>query len=73
MPCSRDGKEFYYLRTDQKTSEVSVVAVDVETAPALKVGSPRVLFTLPGPLPGNPGQHITRDGERFVFVMPMGK
>ena len=69
----RDGKEFYYLRTDQKTSEVSVVAVDVETAPALKVGSPRVLFTLPGPLPGNPGQHITRDGERFVFVMPMGK
>ena len=67
----RDGKELYYLTAHQLTSEVSVNAVDVDTAASFKIGAPRVLFRLPGPLPGNPGQHITRDGERFVFVMPV--
>jgi Tol biopolymer transport system component len=67
-----DGKELYYLSEDRASSEVKVMAVDVTTAPAFKAGTPTVLFRLPGPLPGNPGQwkNISPDGQRFVFVVP---
>jgi len=61
-----DGRELYYL-----TPEWEVMAVDVVTTPAIEVGTPRRLFTLPGPLPGNPKQwkSVTPDGQRFVFVL----
>ena len=31
-----------------------------------------MLFSLPGPLPGNPMQwkNVSRDGQRFIFAMP---
>jgi Tol biopolymer transport system component len=66
----QDGKEMYFL-----TQDWEVMAVDVATAPTVQAGAPRVLFKLPGPLPGNPGQwkNVSRDGERFVFAMPMGR
>jgi Tol biopolymer transport system component len=63
----QDGKELYYM-----TRNWEVMAVDVETTPTFKVGTPRMLFSLPGPLPGNPMQwkNVSPDGQRFLFAMP---
>ena len=64
-----DGKELYFLSRDWE-----VMAVDVTTSPTLTVGTPRLLFKLPGPLPGNPLQwkNVSKDGQRFLFSMPAG-
>jgi hypothetical protein len=61
-----DGRELYYL-----TPGWEVMAVDITTMPTIQAGTPRRLFTLPGPLPGNPKQwkSVTPDGQRFVFVL----
>jgi Tol biopolymer transport system component len=62
----QDGKELYYLTPDWE-----VMAVDVATTPTFQAGTPKVLFKLPGPLPGNP-QHwrnVSPDGQRFVFTI----
>ena len=50
------------------------MAVDVTTTPTLQAGDARVLFKLPGPLVGNPQQwrNVSRDGQRFVFVLRPG-
>jgi Tol biopolymer transport system component len=63
----QDGKELYYM-----TRNWEVMAVDVETTPTFKVGTPRMLFSLPGPLPGNPLQwkNVSPDGQKFLFAMP---
>jgi Tol biopolymer transport system component len=62
-----DGKELYFM-----TRNWEVMAVDVETSPTFKAGTPRMLFSLPGPLPGNPMQwkNVSQDGQRFLFAMP---
>ena len=46
--------------------------MDVTTTPTFKAGTPRMLFSVPGPLPGNPMQwkNVSQDGQRFVFAMP---
>jgi hypothetical protein len=64
----QDGKEMYYMTRDWE-----VMAVDVSTAPTFQAGPPKLLFKLQGPLPGNPGQwkNVSRDGERFIFAMPV--
>jgi serine/threonine-protein kinase len=64
----QDGKEMYFMTRDWE-----VMAVDLTTSPSFQAGTPRVLFKLPGPLPGNPAQwkNVSRDGERFIFAMPM--
>jgi len=61
-----DGRELYYLTTDWE-----VMAIDVTTTPVFAAGTPKLLFKLPGPLPGNPKQwkSVTPDGKRFVFVL----
>jgi Tol biopolymer transport system component len=63
----QDGKELYYM-----TRNWEVMAVEVTTTPTFKAGTPRLLFSLPGPLPGNPMQwkNVSQDGQRFVFAMP---
>jgi Tol biopolymer transport system component len=63
----QDGKELYYM-----TRNWEVMAVDIEMTPTFKAGTPRMLFSLPGPLPGNPLQwkNVTPDGQRFLFAMP---
>jgi hypothetical protein len=44
----------------------------VTLTPQFQVGTPRRLFSVPGPLPGNPMQwkNVSQDGQRFVFAMP---
>ena len=64
----QDGKELYYM-----TRNWEVMAVDMETTrQTFKAGTPRMLFSLPGPLPGNPLQwkNVSPDGQRFLFAMP---
>ena len=64
----QDGQELYYITPDWE-----VMAVDVTTTPTFQAGTPRLLFKVPGrvPLLGNPQQwrNVSRDGERFVFVI----
>ena len=62
-----DGNELYYM-----TRNWEVMAVDIQTKPTFKAGTPRMLFSLPGPLPGNPLQwkNVSLDGQRFLFAMP---
>ncbi len=64
----QDGKELYFM-----TRNWEVMAVDVETTPTFKAGTPKMLFSLPGPLPGNPMQwkNVSQDGQRFIFAMPV--
>jgi len=64
----QDGKELFFMTRDWE-----VMAVDIDTTSTLQIGEPRLLFKLSGPLPGNPLQwkNVSRDGERFVFAMPM--
>jgi Tol biopolymer transport system component len=64
----QDGKELFFMTRDWE-----VMAVDINTTSTLQIGEPRLLFKLSGPLPGNPLQwkNVSRDGERFVFAMPM--
>jgi hypothetical protein len=63
----QDGKELYFM-----TRNWEVMAVEVSTTPTFKAGTPRLLFSLPGPLPGNPMQwkNVSKDGDRFIFAMP---
>lgn len=64
----QDGKELYFMTRDWE-----VMAVDVTTTPTFQAGTPRLLFKLPGPLPGNPAQwkNVSPDGQRFIFAMPV--
>jgi len=63
----QDGKEMYFLTRDWE-----VMAVDITTAPAFQAATPKLLFKLPGPMPGNPAQwkNVSSDGQRFIFAMP---
>jgi Tol biopolymer transport system component len=69
----QDGRELYYLAPKH-----AVMAVDVTAAPALQLGTPRMLFTVPDAT--NDAQslglnwgNVARDGQRVVYsVAPKG-
>jgi Tol biopolymer transport system component len=63
-----DGKEVFWRGQNLESNDMWVMSVDVETKPAVKVGTPKLLFKLPGPIGGNLG-NISRDGQRFVFAV----
>jgi Tol biopolymer transport system component len=64
---SQDGKELCYL-----TADWEVACAESTTAPGLKVGIPKVLFKLPARPQGDPDHWLSsRDGQRFVFAMPV--
>ena len=69
----RDGRELFYHVADNASNEIKVMAVEVTATPEFKASAPRELFRLKGPLPGNANQwkHITPDGQRFIFAVPM--
>ena len=62
----QDGKELFYLTPDWE-----VMALEVTTTPTFRAGTPKLLFTLPGPLVGDPQQwkNVSSDGQRFVFAI----
>jgi hypothetical protein len=66
----QDGREIYYLGADG-----GMMAVEVTTTPAFQAGPAKLLFQAPTTDPpyGNPGAlgSISRDGQRFVFAVPL--
>jgi hypothetical protein len=46
--------------------------VDISTSPGVQAGAPKVLFDVPGDAQGDLGttRYISRDGQRFVFILP---
>ena len=61
----QDGKELIYMTRDWE-----VMSVDVTTTPIFQAGTPRLLFKMDTPLPGNV-KNVAGDGQRFVFSMPV--
>ena len=63
-----DGREVFWRGQNLESNDLLVISVDVTTTPTVGVGTPKLLFKLPGPLGGNLG-NISRDGQRFVFAV----
>jgi Tol biopolymer transport system component len=63
-----DGREVLWRGLNLESNDLLVMSVDVTTTPTVSVGTPKLLFKLPGPLGGNLG-NISRDGQRFVFAV----
>ncbi len=61
-----DGKAILFRALELDSNDLVMVAADVETTPAFRVGTPKVLFRLPGPVESGLGA-VSRDGQRFVF------
>jgi Tol biopolymer transport system component len=62
------GKEVFWRGLNLESNDLWVMSVDVTTSPTFSVGTPKMLFKLPGPIGGNLG-NISRDGQRFVFAV----
>jgi Tol biopolymer transport system component len=62
----QDGKELIYMNRD-----FELMALDVTTTPAFHAGTPKLLFKLPSPQTAISPDGISRDGQRFVFGMPV--
>jgi eukaryotic-like serine/threonine-protein kinase len=63
----QDGKELFYLSRDG-----SVMALSVNTDPALELGTPTVLFHSPLVNPVLPQYGVADNGRRFLFLEPAG-
>jgi Tol biopolymer transport system component len=61
-----DGKQIFFRGQELDSNDLVMMSAEVETAPAFRVGVPKVLFRLPGPVEGSLGA-ISRDGQRFVL------
>jgi Tol biopolymer transport system component len=61
-----DGKEILFRARELDSNDLVMVAADVETTPVFRVGTPKVLFRLPGPVTSSLGA-VSRDGQRFVL------
>ena len=62
----QDGKELIYMNRD-----FELMAMDVSTAPAFHAGTPKLLFKLASPQTAISPDGISRDGQRFVFGVPV--
>jgi Tol biopolymer transport system component len=61
-----DGKEILFRALELDSNDLVMMAAEVETTPALRVGTPKMLFRLPGPVSSSLGG-VSRDGQRFVL------
>jgi len=62
----QDGKELIYLNRD-----FELMAMDVSTTPTFTAGTPKLLFKLTSPQTTISPDGISRDGQRFVFGLPV--
>lgn len=62
----KDGREVYFTSADGRT----LMACDVTASPALSVGKPRRLFTLP---PEVFAWSPAPDGDKFLMMVPVGE
>jgi hypothetical protein len=63
-----DGKEIFYRAPDQK-----LMAVDVQAKETFQAGIPRALFAARVPVGLYRNRYATPDGQRFLFVAPLGR
>jgi hypothetical protein len=64
-----DGKEFYYRGLDQK-----LMAVEIRGGDSLEAGIPQVLFQGRVHVGNARNKFLpTKDGQRFLFVAPLGR
>jgi Tol biopolymer transport system component len=63
-----DGMEILFRGQELDSDDVVMMAAEVETSPTFKVGAPKVLFRVPGPVEDNLGA-VSRDGRRFVLAV----
>ena len=61
-----DGKEILFRGQELDSDDLVMMAAEVETTPAFRVGAPKVLFRLPGPVKDSLGA-VSHDGQRFVL------
>ena len=62
----QDGKELIYMNRD-----FELMAMDISTTPTIRAGTPKLLFKLASPQTAISPDGISRDGQRFVFGMPV--
>jgi Tol biopolymer transport system component len=69
MVWRSDGRELYFMDSEP---DLKIMAVDVSTSSGVQTGTPKVLFEVPGDAQGDLGttRYISKDGQRFVFVLP---
>jgi hypothetical protein len=51
--------------------DFELMAMDVSATPTFKAGAPKLLFRLLSPQTAISPDGISRDGQRFVFGMPV--
>jgi dipeptidyl aminopeptidase/acylaminoacyl peptidase len=61
-----DGKEILFRAQELDSNDLVMMAADVETTPAFRIGTPKMLFRLAGPVTSSLGA-VSRDGQRFVL------
>jgi Tol biopolymer transport system component len=69
MVWRADGRELFYIANEP---DLKMMAVDISTTGTVQPGTPKELFAVPGDAQGDLGttRYISRDGQRFVFVLP---
>jgi Tol biopolymer transport system component len=63
-----DGMEILFRGQELDSDDVVMMAAEVETTSTFRVGAPKVLFRVPGPVEDNLGA-VSRDGQRFVLAI----
>jgi Tol biopolymer transport system component len=61
-----DGKEILFRGQELDSDDLVMMAAEVETSPTFRVGAPKLLFRLPGPVKDSLGA-VSHDGQRFVL------
>jgi Tol biopolymer transport system component len=63
-----DSKEIFFRGRELDSDDLVMMTAEVETTPTFRVGAPKVLFKLPGPVRDSLGA-VSRDGQRFVLAI----
>jgi Tol biopolymer transport system component len=63
-----DSKEIFFRGLELDSNDFVMMTADVEASPAFRLGSPKELFRLPGPIKGRVGA-VSRDGQQFVLAI----
>lgn len=63
-----DGKEIFFRALELNSNDLVLMTADVETGSEFRVGTPKMLFRLKGPISGSLGA-VSRDGQQFVLAI----
>jgi len=63
-----DGRELFFRDLALDTQDFRMMSVEVSTSPQFEAGTPKLLFTVPGPQGGSTWM-VSPDRQRFVFAL----